>query len=302
MTAGDRPVGDEIEQHLAWARQRGLRPTTLYYRRNVLRSVELVVGQPLVDATREDLEAWFASLTSSADTRSVMLSHLRMFFAWAERFELITTDPTKRLDAPIRRRRVPRPIDEEALARVLATADDRIRPWLYLAAFAGLRAFEVARLRAEDVLADADPPVLVVADGKGGRQRIVPLHPELARVLGGSALPGRGYLFVRVRESGPKRTSGLCDSEHVPAWLVSQLANRHLRAQNAGATFHALRHLFATKLYANSKDLRVTQEMLGHASPATTAAYTAWSHDRAVAAVCSLDIRQHQRGEGGAAV
>jgi integrase len=60
--------------------------------------------------------------------------------------------------------------------RVLETADDRIRPWLYLAAYAGLRACEVAQLRAEDVIRNAEPPMLLVTDGKGGKQRLIALH------------------------------------------------------------------------------------------------------------------------------
>jgi integrase/recombinase XerC len=54
------------------------------------------------------------------------------------------------------------------------------------------------------------------------------------------------------------------------------------------ATFHALRHRFGTQVYANSLDLRVTQEILGQSSPATTAGYAAWSPERGIAAVAAL--------------
>lgn len=280
--------GTQIEQHLAWARQRGLRATTLYYRGNVLRGVEQSIGVRLVSATRSEIEAWFASLATSDSTRAVTFSHVKMFYRWAERFELRDDNPTHRLDPPVIRRRLPRPIPDDTLMRVLETADDRIRPWLYLAAYAGLRACEVAQLRAEDVVSGAEPPMLLVTDGKGGKQRLIPLHREVQRVLAESNLPAAGYLFLRVKDSGPARTSGLCDAPHVPPWLVSQMSNRHLRAQKAGATFHALRHRFGTQVYANSLDLRVTQELLGHSSPATTAGYAAWSPARGVAAVTAL--------------
>jgi hypothetical protein len=66
---------------------------TLYYRGNVLRGVEQSVGVPLVSATRSEIEAWFASLATSESTRAVTFSHVKMFFRWADRFELRDDNP-----------------------------------------------------------------------------------------------------------------------------------------------------------------------------------------------------------------
>jgi integrase/recombinase XerC len=210
-----------------------------------------------------------------------------MLYRWAKRFDHIDHDPTERLDAPItptspttdrRQRARRRPRDREPADQTVAI----------FAAYAGLRAGEIARLRAEDILTHTDPPLLLVVDGKGGKQRLVPLHPGLAAVLATSDLPEHGYLFLRVTEAGPPRTIGLRDTPHVPPQLVSMLANRHLKDRGAGATFHQLRHAFATRLYAACHDLRVTQETLGHSSPATTAGYAAWSPERAAIAVQTI--------------
>ncbi len=216
---------------------------------------------------------------------------------WAVKFEMIADDPTGRLDAPVRRRRLPRPISEETLDRVLDGADGRIRPWLYLAAYAGLRACEVSQLCAEDVQRDSDPPVLIVQDGKGGKQRIVPLHECVADALTRAELPARGYLFLRQRGRGrpiTTRTPGV-GAECVSPKLVSELANRYLRSAGAGATFHQLRHRFGTAIYASSRDLRLTQELMGHSNPSTTAGYAAWSPSHGVAAVNALPSRHLRR-------
>ena len=280
-----------IENHLAWARQRGLRETTLYARRNYLRQVHACVGVPLLAATRSELETWYASLTTiSLESRGVLLSNVRSFYRWAARFDLISIDPTVRLDAPVRRRRrLPRPIGEDALTQAMDSANGRIRPWLYLAAFAGFRACEVSRLRVEDVHADTDPPVLIVQDGKGGKSRVVPLHRAVAASLDESDLPASGYLF-RHRGGGTPVTTGTpgTAAANVSARLVSELANRHLRATRCGATFHQLRHRFGTMIYAGTRDLRLTQELLGHSNPSTTAGYAAWSPSHGVTAVNGL--------------
>ena len=72
---------------------------------------------------------------------------------------------------------------------------------------------------------------------------------------------------------------------------MSATVRTYLR-QDCGidATAHQLRHYFATEVYASSKDIRVTQELLGHSSPSTTANYVAFSHVDAAAAVASLSL------------
>ena len=142
-----------------------------------------------------------------------------------------------------------------------------MRAWLVLAAWAGLRAMELAALRREDVHEHDDPPMLVVRDGKGQKGRAVPLSrlvlDELAPILDAhdSAHP---WLF-------PSR---LDHRRSVSAGTVSNLANEHLRSLGNPDTLHSLRHRFASELYRVTLDLRLCQEMLGHASPATTAIYT----------------------------
>ena len=91
-------------------------------------------------------------------------------------------------------------------------------------------------------------------------------------------MPKTGYLFRRLR-GGP----------YSPNWL-SVCISRYLDEMGIDATAHMCRHFFATEKYGACHDIRVTQELLGHSSPSTTAGYIAYSHVEAAAAVGSLKI------------
>jgi integrase/recombinase XerC len=267
---------DPVEAHLAHLQLRNLRPSTIEQRRLALRRLARTLGHPILYTNEAQLGRWYAGLKMTAESRACELSHVRSFYQWALLEELIDIDPTRRLIRPRLQRRIPRPIGEIDLARVLDRAPDRIRPWLYLAAYEGLRACEIANLRREDILDSADPPMLIVTDGKGGKQRLIPLSPIVAAAL--SPMPAKGWMFLREDGlSGPNAP-----------WRVSQAANAVLHRLGTRATLHQLRHRFATKIYANSRDLRVTQELLGHASPFTTAGYAAHSPSAALDAVMGL--------------
>ena len=149
-------------------------------------------------------------------------------------------------------RRLPRPIAEDDLAVALTEAPDRVRPWLLLAGWAGLRASEIARLRAEDL----DETYLVVRESKNHRDGVVPLSPWLTDELRRCDLARHGWLFPRHEgRPGPNR-----------AWTVSQLANRHLHSLGLADTLHTLRHRFGTQVQRAGRDFRVTQELMRHES------------------------------------
>lgn len=214
----------------------------------------------------------------SPEYRANALSHVKQFYLWAVLEGLIAVDPTVGLVRPRLPRRLPRPIGDEQLVVALDNAPERVRPWLYLAAFAGLRACEISALRREDVLDGADPPVIVISNGKGGKQRVLPLAPQVADALTAYGMPWRGPAFPR-RDglSGP-----------TPPHIVSRVSKLHLHSVGIAHTLHTLRHWFGTSLYRQTHDLRLAQEVMGHASPITTAGYAAWSPVEAAAAVSQL--------------
>src|SRR5258707_1070462 len=107
--------------------------------------------------------------------------------------------PAAGLPVPSPPRGIPRPVSEEDLAAALACADERVRPWLVLAGWAGFRAKEIALLRRESVLDTAVPPVLLVAANptKGRRGRRGPTSPFVMRDLRIVGLPRSGGMFPR---------------------------------------------------------------------------------------------------------
>jgi integrase len=270
---------EAVERHLADLRRRNLRPNTIYQRRRALqRLTEDARGVPLLQLTTADIERHLERPLSPGAAASY-LTHLRQFYGWAMRSGLTKHDPTAPLGRPRVPRSLPRPISDERLSRALSEAPDRIRPWLYLAAYAGLRACEVAQLRAEALLLDAIPPMVIIEESKGGGMSSVPLAPQLVQALRRCDLPASGYVFPRHDgQPGPNA-----------AHTVSQLSNQYLRSIGVDDTFHSLRHWFGTNAYrASGRDLRITQELMRHRTPVTTAIYTYVDPAEASTAVANL--------------
>lgn len=261
---GRRLQGDEaIGRHLTHLFRRNLRPNTIKFRAAVLRRLQRHISpKSVLRATHDDLEDFLARLEQPR-SRAVELTQVRGFYRWAHLEGIIPRDPTIRLERPRLPRSLPRPIPDDLLAKAFTDPPERVRPWLYLAAYAGLRACEISQLRGEAVMLDRAPPVIFIETSKGGKQRSVPCAPILAGELGG--LPHTGWLFPRFDgQSGP-----------TPPHLVSQITNRYLHDIGIRHTLHTLRHWFATKAYvATGRDLRATQELMGHESPASTQVYT----------------------------
>lgn len=196
-----------------------------------------------------------------AETRKSVRSAWRAFFGWAVLHGQLEHDPTMLLP-PIRvDAGVPRPAPEHVVRGALAGADGRLVLMVLLAAYAGLRAHEIARVHRRDLLGD----VLHVL-GKGRKERIVPVSGDLLARL--EQLDG--YAFPNVQRGG-----------HITAGHVSRLLSRGLPD---GWTAHTLRHRMATTAYAGTGDLLAVQKLLGHSRPETTQRYVALDDDRLRAA------------------
>jgi integrase/recombinase XerC len=273
--------GPILAAHLASLAQRGCTPGTIEARRRALHRMAAQIPVPLLEATAADLGAWRARLAVTGNTVVVYVSHAREFYRWAIAAGLAEPPgPAAGLPVPRLIRGLPRPAAEQDLMRAVATAPPRVRPWLVLAGWAGLRAREIALLRRERVLDTVVPPVLLVtADAtKGHRERVVPLAPFALAALRAAGLPRAGFVFPRFDgRPGP----------NAPA-VISHVANRHLADCGAQCTLHQLRHRFGSVLYQQTRDLRMVQELLGHADPASTAGYAAWDRSAAAGAVAAL--------------
>lgn len=212
--------------------------------------------------------------------------HLSAFYGWARSQVLTRRNPVEGAAVPKRPRYLPRPIAGGPLEMAIETAEPRVRIILMLAALAGLRAVEIARLRREDVLEHIDSPRLLV-QGKGNKPRAVPLSRTLAAELKRYGLPKRGPVIRRLDGK----------TGHVSPSLVSSTANDHLHSLGITDTLHSLRHYTGTMLYKETRDIRLVQDILGHASPATTAIYAEWSREDAPAAMERLGEKTERKDE-----
>lgn len=273
-----------IAGHLEYLRLEGRSETTRRARGQVLGALAAALPCPLLDAGRPELLRWRAGLAVGPASICAYVSHVRQFYFWAADEGLIGIDPARRLPVPRRGRGVPRPIATEDLMRALENPPGRIRLWLVLAAWAGLRCKEIALLRPECILLyrRPEPALLVSRDAaKGGHERLVPLAPFAVAEIAAAGLPARGWSFRR------------CDGQRGPntPHRVSELIGDYLHECGIDATAHRLRHWFGTSvLDASGRDLRLTQGLLGHESITTTQIYTDWDLAAAAAAVAKLPV------------
>ncbi|RKT56601.1 integrase/recombinase XerD [Saccharothrix australiensis] len=180
------------------------------------------------------------------------------------------TDPARDVRPPTPPRRLPKALPVDDVLRLLeAPANPRDRALLELLYSSGARISEVVGLDVDDV-DTAERTVLL--DGKGGRQRLVPvgrpalaaLEAYLVRVRPALVKRGTPALFLNARGGRLSRQT---------AWQVLRTAGERAGIA-AKVSPHTLRHSFATHLLEGGADVRVVQELLGHASVTTTQVYT----------------------------
>jgi hypothetical protein len=152
----------------------------------------------------------------------------------------------------------------------------RTRVMILLAALAGLRVHEIAKVRGEDV--DIASRSLRVT-GKGGRTDAVPLHHLL--VAASLTMPRRGWWFpANSRRPG----------EHLHGKSVSDIIGNAMRRAGIPGTPHSLRHWYGTNLVASGADLRTAQTLLRHANLQTTAIYVQVADGKRVEAIDRLTL------------
>lgn len=277
-----------VEDLLAWLTvERGRsRNTVAAYRTDLDRMGAKLLDQEIdpLAATHTQLSAYLASLANEGRSVATLRRHtasIRQLYGFLVAEGQLTRDPTVDLKPPRERRAAPESLSRDEVASVIETARgdaplaQRNRVMLELLYASGLRVSELTDLELRSV--DLEERLLLVR-GKGDKERIVPFGSAALSALRAWLSGGRPALL----------------RDRAQPWLV--LNNRggkisrqsvHAVVQQAGIDAgiahevgpHMLRHTFATHLLAGGCDLRVLQEMLGHASVATTQIYTHVSAD-----------------------
>ena len=267
--ASTRAYGNGVRSFIIWAQRGGVRRPD--------RVSRLLLRRYL---------AYMATRHYARQTLTQRASALRRYFRWLNRRGVLAGDPTAGLSARAGESRLPRVLSRSELATMLdkppggptAVADEvnlRDLAVLELLYGSGLRVSELCGLSMDDVDLSAR---WVTVWGKGAKQRRVPISENAARAVeqwlakGRAAMAGERspdhalLLNSRGRRLGPRDARRILD-----------------RLSPSPAHPHALRHSFATHMLDGGADLRVVQELLGHASVRTTQVYTHVSKERLLA-------------------
>jgi len=300
-------VDDAVRQYLQYVTvERGLAVNTVEsYERDLRRYTELLAARGKRDlgaVTAADVAEFLAALrtgdeehpplAASSAARAVVA--VRGLHAFARKQGLVAADPAREVAPPALPRLLPKAISVAQVERLLEAAgstedpDPRVlrdRALLEFLYGTGARISEATGLDVDDLdHAAADPVVLLT--GKGGKQRYVPVgsyavraldaylvrgRPALAAAAGRAAAGRRGSPAVFLNARGGRLT-------RQGAWGILREASE--RSGERDVSPHTLRHSFATHLLDGGADIRVVQELLGHASVTTTQVYTLVTVDK----------------------
>lgn len=210
------------------------------------------------------------------------LSAIRSFSKWTIDRGLRADDPTHKIRWPKRLEALPRALDSEEIAalwRAIEIPEElledeptywqcrRNRRVILLMLYAGLRISEAASLKWKDV--DLKRRYLIVREGKGGKDRTIPLHATL-----------HAELLAVTRQPPNDAVAGRPDGRPMGPKSMAHIFERWLPRRGIHVSAHVLRHTFATELLRNGADIRAIQELMGHESLETTQRYLKNDADR----------------------
>lgn len=255
-----------------WLTAAGRSKRTITTRRGHVRAIARVtqVRHPR-DVSTGHLIVCMSSREYSLDHLKGVRVSLMQFFAWCVDHGIVEKNPALGLPKVLESKPNPKPAPEWLWRDLIHTAQPRELLMVRLAGEAGLRREEICKVHRDDVIWDGVGYALMV-NGKGGKQRVLPIMDDLAETLqrgpGEWVPPGsdNGYVFPSLDRWGNEI------APHLSADRVGRLLSDLMPPGWSG---HKLRHRFATKGYAGTQNLRAVQVALGHASVATTQRYTA---------------------------
>ncbi|MEO6939121.1 MAG: site-specific tyrosine recombinase XerD [Candidatus Kapaibacterium sp.] len=274
-----------VELYLSYLKlERGLSKNSLEaYRRDLTKLEEFlsIEKKQIVRTTNRDLQQFLRALGEVGLERSSItriVSALRGFFRYLLTEKIILSDPTENLELKTPRRKLPDVLSIEEVERILTSPDIgtpkgiRDRALLEFLYAAGARVSEATNLTLSQLRTKDG---LVKLFGKGSKERIVPLGKISARALDEYIAtvrprflrPGKNTDAVFLNQ---ERGTGI---SRMTVWnIIQEYVSKAKIEKNISP--HTFRHSFATHLLEGGADLRVVQELLGHADISTTEIYT----------------------------
>lgn len=256
----------------AWMEAQGLSRRTIDERCATVRALLSMTHTTASTFAADDVIEYLRRDMAPA-SRTTYYSNLRAFTAWMVKTERRADDPLAKVPSPKRPKSLPRPVAPTLVEMMIRRARTKTgRAYVLLAAYAGLRVHEVAKIHGRDIDWFNDS---IVVTGKGGKTARIPLHERL--VVLAREMPRDDWWFPSPSRPGPVR-----------AHAVSASIRRTMQTCGFDGKPHQLRHFYGTELVRAGVHLRVVQQLMRHESPATTAIYTQVDDEQLRAGIAAL--------------
>jgi integrase/recombinase XerD len=254
----------------AWAAKQNLKDWPAVELKHLMAFLQYERVRPLADEPKK------STRRLSGESVYLEIAALRAFYRFAENEKILPANIAENLSLPRRWKRLPKALSNDEIKKLLAPEKPETpaslcdQAILELAYASGLRLSELKNLRLEQLHLDAG---FINVIGKGNKERIVPVGRTAVAALNRYIEIGRPKFITAKSPANVFLTKRGTPFAAVTLWL--HIKNRVRRAGvERNITPHMLRHSFATHLLEHGADLRVIQELLGHATISTTEIYT----------------------------
>ena len=228
---------------------------------------------PLEETSTTDLRRFFFHLKRDRGYSSRSLHRkicsLKSFFKFLMKEGIVTSNPADTIESPKIPKSLPKTITiEETLKLLSAPENPRDKAILYLLYGSGMRVSELSNLNIDQI--DLKERIIHVVGGKGGKDRMIPIPNGIIEIL---------EEYIRTRQNKTQDPAFILNpsGNRLTPRSIQRIVKKYKEAADLldkKVTPHTLRHAFATHLLSNAVDIRVIQELLGHASLSTTQLYT----------------------------
>jgi len=265
-----------LNKFIVWAQKHGVNDWQSVDLRHLMAFLQYERERPMGDQPKESTQRL------SSESVYLEIAALRAFYRFAENEKLLPANVAENLSLPRRWQRLPKALTNEEIAKLLAPESPETpaslcdQAILELAYASGLRLAELKNLRLEQLHLESG---FINIIGKGNKERVVPVGKKAVEALNRYIEAGRSKLVTAKSPANVFLTRRGTPFASVTLWLrIKHRVRRTGIARNI--TPHMLRHSFATHLLEHGADLRVIQELLGHANISTTEIYTHVSGNR----------------------
>jgi integrase/recombinase XerD len=266
----ERTYAALLKKFVGWAEKQGLADWKLVELRHLMSFLQHERERVLANESKD------SPRRLSSESVYLEIAALRAFYRFAENEKLLPANVAENLSLPRRWKRLPKALTNREIEKLLAPETPETpqslcdQAVLELAYASGLRLAELRNVRLEQLHLEAG---FINVVGKGNKERVVPLGRKAVAAMQHYLESGRPKLVTSRSPASVFLTKRGTPFAPVTLWLrMKQRARRSGIERNV--TPHMLRHSFATHLLENGADLRVIQELLGHANISTTEVYT----------------------------